>query len=180
MRLLIKAISSAFLGILLLGCEADVSRDKEADEEPSMFMKRKMENYVIFSPMEGVLKENGKPLANTKIIRRLRWNSNDEGLVEEFITDDQGRFSLPIHEESLALGMLNQFVSSAKLEVQIKNNIIDVWYNSKLLPELHAETGGSISELICDLNNEEIPVYINESIIADIMTRCRWKNMPKS
>lgn len=145
-----------------------------------MFSKPKTENYVIFSPMEGVLMQNGKPLANTKIIRRLRWNGNDEGLVEEFTTDGRGHFSLPIHEEALALGMLNQFVGKAELSVNIHDDIILIWYNNKLLPEAFAETGGQLDELACDLDSEEIPVYIGGSSVPNILTRCRWKNMPDS
>ena len=121
--------------------------------------------------------QNGKPLANTSITRRLRWNGNDEGLVEEFVTDEQGRFSLPIHEEALALGMLNQFVSSAKLEVKIKDQIFDVWYNNKFEAELHAETNGLVSDLVCDLGVEEVVVKAG---LSKIMTICRWKDIPNS
>lgn len=141
-----------------------------------MFFKEKKENYVIFSPLEGVLMRDGKPLPNTKIIRKLRWNGNEDGLVEEFFTDDSGNFSLPIHEEELSLG-LAQFVSSAKLEVDIGGQRQGIWYSNKLLPEIHSETGGPISELSCDLNSEEIPVYLEESIVPNISTKCRWKGM---
>ena len=142
--------------------------------------KSAKEKYVIFSPMQGVLMQNGKPLAYTKIIRRLRWNGNDEeGLVEEFMTDEAGRFSLPIHEEQLALGMLSQFVGKAVLEVQTENGKDTIWFSSKLMPEIYSETGESLTELICDTEFEETPVFIGENIVPNIMTKCRWKNMPE-
>lgn len=139
--------------------------------------KGTMKNYVISSPMEGVLMKNGKPSPNTKIIRRLRWNGNEEGLEEEFITDDNGRFSLPIHEEALSLGMLNQFVSSTQIDVNIDGQTVDVWYNNKFEEGLHAETEGPLIGLVCDMSADEVVV---EPGLSKIVTICRWKEMPKS
>lgn len=120
--------------------------------------------------------QDGKPLPNTTLIRRLKWNGNDDGLVEEFITDDKGQFSLPIHEEQLSLG-LTQFVSSAKIEVNIAGQLYDVWYNNKFRPDIYAETDGKVQDLFCDLGSEEIVVSAD---LSRIMTVCRWKNMPES
>ncbi len=144
-----------------------------------MFIKPSTETYVIFSPMEGVLMKDGQPLPNTKIIRTLRWNDNDDGLTETFTTDEQGRFSLPIHEEDLTLGVLTQFVAKTQLHVEKIEDSQLIWYNSKMTPEIHSETGGELFQLSCDLDNEEIPVYLNESVIATILTKCRWVNMPQ-
>ncbi len=143
------------------------------------FNKQKTENYVIFSPMEGVLLKNGKPLANTKIIRTLKWNGNDEGLVEEFSTDEKGYFSLPLHEEELSLNILIQFVAYASIETEMEGKMFDIWYNSKLHPELYSETGAPMEGLICDLVNDEIPVFIGNSSVTNILTKCRWDNMPE-
>lgn len=140
-----------------------------------MFNKAEKENYVIFSPMEGVLLKNGAPLPNTKIIRKLRWNGNEDGLVEEFFTDEKGYFSLPIHEEELSLNMLSQFVAKAELEAETEDGIFEFWYSSKLVPELHSETEGPITDLVCQIDAEEIAVPV--SPIA-ILTKCHWKDMP--
>ena len=180
MRLLILTMSIFLNAVFLVGCDVEISDNKKVDTEQNMFTKSATENYVIFSPMEGVLMKNGVPLAKTKIIRRLKWNGNDDGLVDEFTTDDQGRFILPIHSETLTLGKLEQFVASTEISVEMAGEIFDVWYNSKLLPEEYAETGAPVEELICDLGIEEIPVFVNESIVPNIMTRCRWKSMPTS
>lgn len=142
-----------------------------------MFGKNSMQSYVIFSPMQGVLMQDGKPLAHTKIIRRLRWNGNDEdGVVEEFMTDEAGRFSLPIYEEKLSLGMLSQFVGKADLEVEINAQRDYLWTSSKFYPEIYAETGGQVEDLVCDLGSEEIAVPMGPT---SILTKCRWKNMPE-
>lgn len=120
--------------------------------------------------------QNGKPLPKAKIIRRLRWNGNEEGLIEEFSTDDQGRFSLPVHEEELSLGMLGQFVGKVDLEVETENGTDYLWTSSKFFPEIYTETGGKISDLVCDIEAEEIAVPMGPT---SILTRCRWKNMPE-
>lgn len=160
---------------LLAGCGSDKSLNNEHDKESEMFFKEKKENYVIFSPLEGVLMRDGKPLPNTKIIRKLRWNGNEEGLVEEFLTDSSGNFSLPVHEEELSLNMLSQFVAKAELEAETKDGIFEFWYSSKLVPELYSETEGPIDGLTCHLDAEEAAVPVNP--IA-ILTKCTWKNMP--
>ena len=176
MRPVIKILLIILYCIFLAGCDADNSANRKVNEEPEMFVKPTTENYVIFSPMEGVLMRNDQPLANTKIIRRLRWNGNDEGLVEEFATDDQGRFSLPVHEEALSLGMLSQFVGKADLEVKTESGKDYIWTSSKFFPEIFTETGGKISDLVCDIESEEVAVPMGPT---SILTRCRWKNMPE-
>jgi len=141
-----------------------------------MFGKGKTENYVIFSPMEGVLMQNGKPLAGASIVRTLWWNGNVEGLVEEFKTDDKGRFSLPIHEEELKLGMLDQFVGKADLEIETESGNEYLWSSSKFFPEIFTETEGELRGLVCDTKSEEIAVPMGPT---SILTRCRWSNMPE-
>lgn len=141
-----------------------------------MFGKKSKQSYVIFSPLQGVLMQNGKPLANTTITRQLSWNGNDDGLVEEFTTDEQGRFSLPIHEEQLSLGMLNQFVGKADLEIKSEKGQEYLWTSSKFSPEMFAETGGEVNDLVCDIEFEEIAVPMGPT---SILTKCRWKNMPE-
>jgi hypothetical protein len=171
-----KAIIFLLFGILLMSCNGDISTKKDAIEEPGMFKKRTATKYVIFSPMEGVLMQNGQPLSKAKIIRRLKWNGNDEGLVEEFYTDDQGRFSLPVHEEELSLGMLDQFVGKADIEFEIDTGKDYLWSSSKFFPEIYTESGGQMSNLVCDLDFEEIAVPMGAT---SILTKCRWHNMPK-
>ncbi len=141
-----------------------------------MFSKPDAEPYVIASPMEGILMKDGKPLPNAKIIRKLRWNGNDEGFVSEFYTDDEGFFSLPIHEESLALGILNQFVAKTELQIDHDGSNHEIWYSSKLSPEIHAETDGALEQLTCDIHNEELAVPMGPTAI---LTKCRWSNMPE-
>jgi len=165
-----------FYAMCLIACSADTSPSTQLNKEPSMLLSTK-NIYVIASPMEGVLMQNGTPLANTKIIRRLRWNSNDDGIEQEFMTDGQGRFSLPIHEEELTMSKLTQFTCSTHLEVTIDGQKHDVWYSNKFKSELYLETQGPTHDLVCDISAEEIVIRTG---LANVMTTCRWKDMPES
>lgn len=162
---------------ILTGCGADTQADSETHKDPGMFGKQPEQTYVISSPLHGVLIQDGKPLANTKIIRQLWWNGNEEGLLQEFHTDEQGRFYLPLHEEQLSLGKLTQFACSAYIAAEVNGQRIDLWYNDKYEKQLYAETDGhQIDDLKCDLSYEEIAVKAG---ISRISTKCRWTNMPE-
>lgn len=171
--------------VLLAGCSEDVntSADSETDKGSEMFLnvllgKNPKTTYVIASPMEGVLMQNGQPLAHTKIIRSLNWTGRDEGRLEqEFTTDEQGRFSLPVHEEQLVLGKLTQFSCSSYIVVDMGEQRLDIWYSTKFEKEIYAESNGQkLNDLICDISNEEITVRPD---VSSISTICRWEGMPE-
>lgn len=143
-----------------------------------MLLTGENETYVIASEFSGTLLRDGQPLTHTKIFRRLTWNGNEEGTEQQFETDANGHFTLPTHEETLALSALVQFTASAKVEAEIDGERYDVWYNSKLAPELYAETNGPLRQLVCDIHAEEIPVYLSNATIPNVLTCCRWENMP--
>lgn len=143
-----------------------------------MLLKGEEESYVISSSLEGKLVRGDRPLPNTKIIRRLTWNGNENGCEEIFFSDEQGNFLLPSHTEFLQLGALVQFTASTHLKVEIGSESHDIWYNSKLDPKPHSETNGRPEQLVCDLDSDEIPIYSSNSTVPNILTRCRWKNMP--
>jgi hypothetical protein len=170
MKPIIKTV--AFSWVVLVGCDSTTAPGKESD----MFFKPTTKHYVIASPMEGVLLKDGEPLANAKIIRTLRWNSNDEGVTSEFYTDDNGFFFLPVHEETLTLGKLTQFVASSELNVETSEGIVELWYNNKFSGELYEETDGPTPNLVCDIQESEIAFHAGTS---KIMTRCRWEGMPE-
>lgn len=163
--------------IFLMSCFVTVGgcKDSQSTQEFNV-PKPSPERYVIFSPMDGVLMRDGQPLANAKIVRKLTWNGNSEGHVQSFCTDEQGRFSLPLHEEELSLNMLTQFVAKADISVELEGNSVEIWYGSKTSQDLYSETDGPVDGLICDINNEEVAVPMRP---VAILTRCRWNGMPK-
>ncbi len=163
---------------LLIGCDADKD-SLNPSEIKTMFSKKEKKTYVIASPMEGVLMKGDTLLPNTKIIRTLFWNGIDEDkqkLEQEFSTDDEGQFSLPIHEDQMALGMLTQFVATTALEAEIDGQKVFLWYNGKKEGHVYAETNGPISNLVCDIENEKLRLRPD---ISKVTTVCRWANMPE-
>ena len=98
-----------------------------------IFKKPTPVNFVISSPLEGVLLRDGKPLSHARIIRKLRWNGNDEGITQEFGTDESGFFSLPAHEETLSIGPLEQFVGKTNIDVEQNGVLENFWFSAKTL-----------------------------------------------
>jgi len=142
-----------------------------------VLLKGEKESYVIASELNGTLKNKGEVLANTTITRRLRWNGNENGLVESFSTDADGVFSLPTHREVLSIGALNQFVAKMELEVEINGVVHELWYSSKFEPEEHSETGGVIGNIICDISEDEKTIRAG---LSKVSTVCRWNDMPEA
>jgi len=164
------------VGVLSIwNCSADSGVAVSAEKEGSMFGKEE-KTYVIASPLAGVLQRDGKPMANTRLLRRLTWSGNEEGILQEFFTDEQGRFSLPVHEEILSLNFLVQFVGKSKVYVEKEGSDHLIWYAPKLAPEIYSETDGPLEELVCDLDSERFVVNMAR---GNIMTRCEWVGMPE-
>lgn len=162
-------------------CSADSGAVVSREKEGNMFgEEKKKETYVIASPLAGVLLRDGKPMANARLLRRLTWNGNEEGILQEFFTDDQGRFELPVHEEKLRLNFLIQFVSKSTVYSENESDENLIWYSSKLTSGLYSELNDKLGEVICDLSDENIVVHGTDSIVPNIMTRCRWEGMKRA
>ena len=173
--------------VILFGCSGEGSSGEGKSNQPvnetankesrvlGIFGQKEEKNYVIASPLEGVLVRDGKPLANTRIIRRLRWNGNEEGVVDEFFTDDKGYFDIPIHEEFLALGKLTEFVGTITLYVDSINDDNFFYHSSKRSAEIYSDIKEPLLELVCDMAQEEALVDISR---VGIFSRCKWKGMP--
>lgn len=181
MRLVVSVLSVS----LLMGCFSDSNTSLATAEniqvkEASMFSlfnKKVNKTYVIASPLSGILMKGGKPLAHTKILRRLTWNANEKGIVQEFTTDENGAFSVPVHEETFEMGQLTEFVASQSLFVneEIEENFF--WYSPKRTEELYSDYGSEIEGLVCDLENEEKRVTPSGADTY-IFSKCTWINMP--
>ncbi|TLM77030.1 DUF6795 domain-containing protein [Microbulbifer harenosus] len=161
-------------------CSADSGAAMVSVKEKEMFGKVKEETYVIASPLSGVLLRDGKPMPNARLLRRLTWNGNEEGVVQEFRTDEEGRFELPVHEEGLSLNFLTQFVAKSTVYVASEADENMIWYSSKLTPELNSEIENPVVGLTCDMADDEVIVHGRESSVPNIMTRCRWSSMKKA
>lgn len=185
MKLLISLLSF----IILLGCSGEsTSQDKVTKEHSSkeienkesnvlgIFGKKGTEKFVISSPLNGILVREGEALPNTKIIRRLTWSGNDEGIVDEFITDDNGNFNIPVHEELLTIGKLTEFVGTVTLYIKSIDDENFFYHSTKRSAEIYSDTKEPLQELVCDMAHDEALVDISR---VGIFSRCKWKGMPK-
>ncbi len=166
------------LCVLLTACGSSTSNSTKGDT--TMFLSKPApSDYVISSPLEGVLTKDGKPLSDTKMLRRLTWNGSNGELQEikqEYLTDKEGKFSLPSHEETLALGALEEFVGSTYIDAEIDGEIQFLWYSAKNTKELNSEYDSPPIDLVCDVNQPEAGVDIN---LGTCLTVCQWSNIPK-
>jgi hypothetical protein len=160
--------------IALCGCGPDTSNTYA--EQTVILNKPTPASFVISSPLEGALLRDGKPLSHARIIRRLRWNDNEEGITREYHTDESGFFSLPAHEETLSIGPLEQFVGKTNIDVEQDGILETFWFSAKTQGDLNSEYDILPEELICDISNADLGVNIN---FGTCMTKCRWSNMPK-
>lgn len=170
------AVKLFFFSILtlLLGCNADTSATES--EQDMIFKKKPSENYVISSPLKGQLLNAGEPMANTKIIRELEWEGHEGAVIEEYLTDENGFFDLPVHEEALSSGGIGQFVAYTKIFVEHDGNREGVWTSAKTHKGLNSEFDEPPQDLVCDVTTPKSRVEMNHGLC---MTRCRWSNMPK-
>lgn len=169
----------------LLGCSAEsVSEQKietvKVKEESNMFGlfgSKEEKTYVIASPLEGRLIKNGDPLVNVKIIRKVYWNGNEEGVVDEFTADENGFFKIPVLEKILTLNSMVEFVAKVELFVEKESDDNFFWYSVKRSEEIYSDYDGPLVNLVCDLDEPELTVEMKE---FPAMTRCRWDGMSAS
>ena len=131
--------------------------------------------YSITPAFKGVLTKGGEPLRNQKLIRKLRWNGNEEGIEQVLYTNDEGEFELMPHEEELTLGTLEEFVAKTDIYIDASDDSY-IWYSAKMDNSLNSEFLELPINVKCDLNNAEQSVRMQHGLC---LTRCIWDNMPK-
>ena len=170
---MILRTKAVFFILILTAC----AEENNAKMLKPLMNKSSEKNYVIASPLDGVLIEKGEPASNVKITRILTWNANEQGLIQHFTTDADGKFSLPLHEDSFKMSSLTQFTANQTLLLNYGEVTEDpIWISGHLTGELYGETGGSRIEFVtCDTYNELRPVYGNG--ITLLSTKCRWEGI---
>ena len=169
MKLWTKVFFTLFI---LTGC----AEEKKEDMLEPLMQKSQKKSYVIASPLIGVLKNNGEPLSEVKIKRKLTWNDNQEGIFQEFATDKNGNFSLPLHEEAFSMSSLVEFVAQQKVWVIHEGEEVLIWLSSNRNGKLYGETADiDIGTVNCELTDEFARVFgENQSLLG---TKCRWDSI---
>jgi hypothetical protein len=180
-----KILFSLLSFILLLGCSGEsTSQDRVTETKTEfkeskvlgLFGKKDEKDFVISSPIEGILLKDGKPLSNIKITRYLGWTGYEGEREDEFFTGDEGKFVIPAHIEALRLGALTQFYGNMLLVAEYNGEEVELWSSSKFNGEIYSDTDGPLKDLTCDINSLEAGLEMKYSTIN---TKCRWQGMPE-
>ena len=119
------------------------------------------------SAISGTLTYEGKPLANTKIIREVSKPYRPSFETYTFQTDEQGNFAVPVVYMYSFLGQFlpMQFVSHDYLYAVVKQKKIDFWHTSKLSPTPNVEARGENVVIQCAVDEELKLVRVDGNII---------------
>jgi len=138
----------------------------------SLFSQSK--EIVLASPIEGFLTYEGKPAADVKIVRKLRWYDGEESTEDFAVTDKDGRFNLPIVKRVLKVSGYVQFVVSQEIAALYKNEEILIWAMGKSSKIEYGELGGKPVNLHCELTSDK---HITRDYNTPLMTRCNWDSL---
>lgn len=142
-------------------------------EGVSMSFFSKTEEVVLFSPLEGSITLEGKPLVGAKIELKLKWYDGKE--KENFFieSDEKGLFHFPAVKKVLKIGF-SQLVVSQEIVVKLKGEDVLIWYMSKFNQIEYGELGGKPVNLRCELTSDEL---ITRDYNTPLITRCIWDSL---
>ena len=164
-----------FLLSPLVACGASKSTNYDT-EKISMGPFGKKKTYVVSPPFEGRLLNDGKPLSNMKLIRRVQYYGVSDWIEETYETDDLGYFKIPIMEVKMRLSFLAQFEAATRLVVILNGQETQVWYSSARDEGTFTQFGGMKPlDFICDIQGEEL---VFQTALFTVVTQCNWKNLP--
>lgn len=124
----------------------------------------------VFSPVRLTLTLDGKPLKETKVIRRWAWN--DDGSEDYAFTNGEGFVAFPeVRQRGITQIFPAEFVTSQQIAIVIDNKEERIWSSAKRSPTKNSELGGMPLELSCELNNEE---KMYRDFGPPLLTKCTW------
>jgi hypothetical protein len=136
----------------------------------------KEEEVVLFSPMEGKLTFEGKPAADAKIVRSLKWKG-EVVETDTFHANQKGEFDIPSKKDTIKISPLTQFVVQQDIFVYFKEKKYHVWDMGKLSKLEYGELYGRPINLHCELTEEMIGVDV---LFGLLETSCKWDSIIKN
>jgi len=140
------------------------------------FSKGEKIEAVLFSPLEGVITLEGKPVSGAKIKRKVAWK-DQIGEIDYFTTDEKGYFSIPIKTVEYRDSAFVQISIGQKLTVEFKGKEYMIWRDGKSTTHLYGELGGRPVNLVCELTKEELDSHLGFSLVG---TLCVWSELDQS
>lgn len=127
----------------------------------------------LFSKISGVIKLDGKPVQNAKLVRTV---SLGNAQTDETTTDENGHFEMPaVFVRTVTKYLPQEFVADQKIYVHYQGKQYRMWSGVKRRPEENSESRGKPLIVECELNAEEKMVIINNSPIFSL---CTWDVEP--
>lgn len=127
----------------------------------------------LFSKMSGVIKLDGKPVVNARLIRAVNLNKD---IVDETTTDEKGFFEFDAQFSRTVTKFLPQeFAAKQVIWVYYQDKEYKMWSGVKRKPEENTEARGKQLVVECELNSEKNVIEINSSPIISL---CKWDVQP--
>ena len=127
----------------------------------------------LFSGMSGVIKLNGKPAANARLVRTVNLNKD---ITDETLTDENGYFEFDaIFVRTITKFLPQEFVASQYIMVHYNDKKYEMWNGVKRKPEENVESRGKLLVVECELNAETNVKKVNDSPIISL---CTWEAEP--
>ena len=115
-----------------------------------------MAKMVIFSPINGKVLLNGKPVAGAVVERDWKWAWKDESGNDRAISAADGQFALPLVERGSLLGAFLPHTPSVRQTILIKHEgkTYKAWMVDKEDYKLNGELQGKPIRLTCRLETQ--------------------------
>ena len=176
-----KLLTVSILCTMFASC-SDAQRSVDRQEQSHNNAMKK--SYVVASPYRGQLLRNGEPVANQKVINELRWTGRDDNpMLREIMTDEEGFFEVKEYTVELDLGMFEEFTGRSHLYLNAKTGPgteSDRDYLMRISRgdfESGYEFGEPPEDMQCEINNELRGFDLQTGIGR---TKCVWNNMYRS
>lgn len=122
----------------------------------------------VFSEVKARLVLNGEPLKNAKVTRQWEWHKRRS---DEAVTDAEGHVTFPaVYESSVTRLLPAEIVIGQRLSVELNDEVIIFWQNSKREAVENSEYGGSSFDVVCELSEEKVLIESYGSLMA---TMCK-------
>lgn len=124
----------------------------------------------LFSPSKITITKEGRPVKNSKVIRRWEWK---EELKEDFShTNEEGVVEFGgVRDRTISQILPVQFFVAQQLAVVIDDQEQVFWENAKMSPSENSELEGKPLILSCDINDKEHTYRLSGT---ELYTKCKW------
>ena len=118
----------------------------------------------MFSSVEGVVLQNGEPVAEAVVTREYEWQDTKKS--DQTVTDASGKFSFPARFEYSLLSVIIPHSPSISQDIVIEVNgkSYEAWYFHKIDYEVNGELEGKKMIMACELSKEPELHKITDSI----------------